>query len=96
MAVAQPTVRLQRYAFWTTGLLLCGLWQVGTLAGALAGEVVDPTVLGLDAAGPAVFLALLAAYVFAWVDFRGRSLLFVARKTGMITEGIVMTKELMK
>ena len=25
-----------------------------------------------------IFLALLAAYVFAWVDFRGRSLLFVA------------------
>ncbi len=59
MALAQPTVRLQRYAFWTTGLLLCGLWQVGTLAGALAGDVVDTTVLGLDAAGPAVFLALL-------------------------------------
>ena len=59
MAVARPGVRLQRYAFWCTGLVLCALWQLGTLAGALAGGVVDPTDFGLDAAGPAVFLALL-------------------------------------
>jgi 4-azaleucine resistance transporter AzlC len=59
MAVSQPGVRLQRYAFWATGLILCTLWQLGTLAGALAGGVVDPADFGLDAAGPAVFLALL-------------------------------------
>ncbi|MBP2415495.1 AzlC family ABC transporter permease [Microlunatus capsulatus] len=59
MAVGQRGVRLQRYAFWSTGLILCALWQLGTLAGALAGGIVDPADFGLDAAGPAVFLALL-------------------------------------
>ena len=59
MAVAQPSPRLQRYAFWSTGLILCGLWQLGTLVGALVGGAVEPADFGLDAAAPAVFLALL-------------------------------------
>jgi 4-azaleucine resistance transporter AzlC len=59
MAVGQETRALQRYAFWTTGAILCVLWQLGTLAGALAGQAIDPADFGLDAAGPAVFLALL-------------------------------------
>jgi 4-azaleucine resistance transporter AzlC len=59
MAVGQPTPALQRYAFWTTGVVLCALWQVGTLTGALVGRAVDPSDFGLDAAAPAVFLALL-------------------------------------
>jgi len=70
MAVAQPTERLGRYAFWTTGALLCLLWQLGTLAGAVAGDAVDPAALdalGLDVAAPAVFLALL------WPQVRQRS-----------------------
>lgn len=70
MAVAQPTARLGRYAFWTTGVLLFCLWQAGTVAGAVAGDAVDPAVLdalGLDVAAPAVFLALL------WPQVRQRS-----------------------
>lgn len=70
MAVAQPTERLGRYAFWATGVLLCLLWQLGTLGGAVAGDAVDPSVLdalGLDVAAPAVFLALL------WPQVRQRS-----------------------
>ena len=59
MAVGQPSRSLQRYAFWATGLSLCTLWQVGTLLGALVGKAVDPSDFGLDAAAPAVFLALL-------------------------------------
>ena len=59
MAVAQSTPRAQRYAFWATGAILCTLWQLGSLTGALVGSAVDPTALGLDAAAPAVFLALL-------------------------------------
>lgn len=59
MAVGQDTRQLQRYAFWATGLILCSLWQVGTLVGALAGGAIDPAAIGLDAAAPAVFLALL-------------------------------------
>lgn len=75
MAVGQPTPALQRYAFWTTGAILCGLWQIGTLAGALAGAAVDPAAFGLDAAAPAVFLALLwprlASAAQRWVAVAG-------------------------
>ena len=59
MAVGQSGRRLQRYAFWSTGLILCALWQLGSLVGALVGQAVDPADFGLDAAAPAVFLALL-------------------------------------
>jgi 4-azaleucine resistance transporter AzlC len=59
MAVAQATPRAQRYAFWTTGLILCCLWQLGSLTGALLGTAISPKAFGLDAAAPAVFLALL-------------------------------------
>jgi 4-azaleucine resistance transporter AzlC len=59
MAVAQRARSLQRYAFWATGLSLCALWQLGTVVGALVGQAVDPSDFGLDAAAPAVFLALL-------------------------------------
>ncbi len=58
-----PSARTQRpakrYAFWATGLILCALWQLGTLAGALVGRVDRPGRFGLDAAAPAVYLALL-------------------------------------
>lgn len=59
MAVAQTKPAAKRRAFWTTGLILCALWQLGSLAGALVGAAIDPTDFGLDAAAPAVFLALL-------------------------------------
>ncbi|HEX6447794.1 MAG TPA: AzlC family ABC transporter permease [Streptosporangiales bacterium] len=60
MTVGQGSRPLQRYAFWRTGLLLFVLWNLGTLVGALgAGALADPRVLGMDAAAPAAFLALL-------------------------------------
>jgi 4-azaleucine resistance transporter AzlC len=59
MAVGQPTRPTQRYAFWATGLILFTLWQVGSLIGALIGTTIDPADFGLEAAAPAVFLALL-------------------------------------
>lgn len=60
MAVGQESVRLQRLAFWATGFSLFVLWNLGTLVGALgAGALADPLVLGMDAAAPAAFLALL-------------------------------------
>ena len=59
MAVGQATPKAKRYAFWATGLILCVLWQLGTLAGALVGNAIDPLDFGLDAASPAVYLALL-------------------------------------
>ena len=59
MAIGQADRRAQRYAFWATGLILCVCWQAGTLTGALLGSALDPAAFGLDAAAPAVFLALL-------------------------------------
>ncbi len=59
MAIGQPTPAAKRYAFWATGLILCMLWQLGTLTGALVGRAIDPADFGLDAAAPAVYLALL-------------------------------------
>jgi predicted branched-subunit amino acid permease len=61
VATTQPTEPLARLGFWTTGIAVFVLWNVGTLIGAVgAGFVSDPRVLGLDAAAPAAFLALLA------------------------------------
>jgi len=49
-----------RAGFWATGLAVFACWNAGTAAGALGGEALsDPSALGLDAAAPAAFLALL-------------------------------------
>jgi predicted branched-subunit amino acid permease len=53
--------RASRLAFWATGLSVFVLWNLGTLLGGLGAQSLsDPRVLGLDAAAPAAFLALLA------------------------------------
>jgi len=50
-----------RCGFWATGLSVFAFWNLGTLAGALAGTALsDPRTLGLDAAAPAAFVALVA------------------------------------
>lgn len=50
-----------RLGFWATGLAVFVLWNLATLVGAIAGQAIgDPRDLGLDAAVPAAFLALLA------------------------------------
>lgn len=61
MAVAnEDDPALRRQAFWWTGLSIYVLWNLGTLLGALgASALADPGVLGLDAAIPAGFIALL-------------------------------------
>lgn len=59
MAMAQREPRAGRHAFWATGVWLCAMWNLGTLAGALVGSSIDTSALGLDAAAPAIFLALL-------------------------------------
>lgn len=60
-ALAHPdNPEMARRAFWTTGLAVYVLWNIGTAAGALgAAALNDPTTLGLDAAIPAGFVALL-------------------------------------
>jgi predicted branched-subunit amino acid permease len=53
-----------RVAFWATGVSVFVFWNLATLLGALGAEALsDPAVLGLDAAAPAAFLALLAPNV---------------------------------
>ncbi|PPS72064.1 MULTISPECIES: AzlC family ABC transporter permease [Streptomyces] len=61
VTLAQPTRRAARLGFVVTGLSLYILWNLTTLLGALGAEAIgDTDAWGLDAAGPAVFLALLA------------------------------------
>jgi 4-azaleucine resistance transporter AzlC len=65
--------RIDRHLLVGAGLLLFVGWVGGTAVGALAGNLVaDPASLGLDAAFPALFLALLAGQI------KGRSRLLAA------------------
>jgi 4-azaleucine resistance transporter AzlC len=61
------------------GILLYPLWILGTLLGTVAGDLLDPAAIGLDAAFPALFLALLAPYL------RTRRALLTAVVAGAIT-----------
>ncbi len=45
------------------GILLYVLWVGGTALGTVVGDLLDPEAIGLDAAFPALFLALLAPYL---------------------------------
>lgn len=78
MLVGQAEPRAKRYAFWSTGVILFTLWQTGSVVGALLGEAIDPSRFGLDAAAPAVFLALL------WSQLRTRSAKVVAVLGGLL------------
>jgi len=61
MAIARDGKPDARLGFWSTGIAIFVLWNIGTLVGALATRALpDPRVLGFDAAPPAAFLALLA------------------------------------
>jgi 4-azaleucine resistance transporter AzlC len=65
--------RLDRYLLVGAGLLLLVTWTAGTAVGTLAGDLIaDPESLGLDAAFPALFLALL------WPQVRDCSRLLAA------------------
>jgi predicted branched-subunit amino acid permease len=64
VALAQPDRSRARLGFTVTGATLYALWNLTTLVGALGASALgDPDAWGLDAAGPAVFLALLAPMV---------------------------------
>jgi 4-azaleucine resistance transporter AzlC len=59
-ALAQPDPARRRAAFWISGLGLFAVWNLGVLAGALAGGAMgDTAAYGLDAAFPAVLVALV-------------------------------------
>lgn len=73
VAMAQPDRSSARLGFAVTGASLYLLWNLTTLLGALGAEALgDPSAWGIDAAGPAVFLALLASML------RGRQETLVA------------------
>jgi len=64
MASTQDGVDVARDAFWFTGLWLFVFWNVGTVLGVVVGGAFDdPGALGLDAAFPAAFLAMLAPHL---------------------------------
>jgi predicted branched-subunit amino acid permease len=79
MAIARESSAASTFAFWATGVALFALWNLGTLIGALATHAFpDPRVLGLDAAPPAAFLALLAPRL------RAREPLAIAFGAGLV------------
>jgi predicted branched-subunit amino acid permease len=58
---AQSDPDEQRRGFWSAGLAVYVFWNLATLAGALAGNLIgDPKVWGLDGAAVAAFCGLLA------------------------------------
>jgi 4-azaleucine resistance transporter AzlC len=64
MAMAQPGRRAREHAFWTTGLAIFACWNAATFFGALAGDAIgDPEALGLDAAFPAGYVALVVPHL---------------------------------
>ncbi|MFH8934248.1 AzlC family ABC transporter permease [Streptomyces griseosporeus] len=59
-ALAQSDPARRRIAFWVSGLGLFAVWNAGVLCGALAGSALgDTSTYGLDAAFPAVLVALV-------------------------------------
>jgi 4-azaleucine resistance transporter AzlC len=59
-AMAQKDPARSRAVFWTLGSAAFVVWNLGTLAGALAGQGIgDTDAFGLDAAFPAALLALV-------------------------------------
>jgi len=73
VAVSQSHVKAARLGFWLTGLSVFALWNLTTLAGALAGNALgDPKAWGLDAAASAAFTALL------WPRLKNRDAVAIA------------------
>jgi predicted branched-subunit amino acid permease len=61
MATARDDPRAGRLGFYATGVAVFCCWNLGTAVGAAGASVLaDPRSLGLDAAAPAAFLALVA------------------------------------
>jgi len=59
-ALGQKELKQQRAAYWAGGIGIFVCWNVGVLVGGLAGTVItDTDAFGLDAAFPAVLLALV-------------------------------------
>jgi 4-azaleucine resistance transporter AzlC len=83
VAIAQPTNAEARAGFWATGVAVFTCWNIATIAGALAVEQVsDPSVLGLDAAVGAAFLALL------WPQLTTQTARWIAAGAALLALGL--------
>lgn len=91
MSMDRETEADGRTGFYATGIGIFVLWNLGTLIGALgAAAFSDPAVLGLDAAAPAAFLALLAPRIRRrelWAVAVGAALLAVLA-TPLVPPGV--------
>ena len=84
MSVTRESRAAARLGFLVTGVSIFVLWNVATLAGAVAGNALgDPRRYGLDAAVGAAFLALL------WPRLRRPSHRLVALAAAAVALGIV-------
>ena len=85
MAVAnEDTVPASRQAFWATGISVFVLWNIGTCLGALGASMLsEPEILGLDAAIPAGFMALL------WPRLKDRLAWAVAGAGGLVALALI-------
>jgi 4-azaleucine resistance transporter AzlC len=78
-ALAGRSGRFEYRLLIGAGLVLYVVWVGGTALGTVIGDLLDPEAIGLDAAFPALFLALLAPYL------RNRRALATALVAGGIT-----------
>ena len=79
MGVTRETTEGSRLGFLTTGVSVFVLWNLATLAGALAGDSLgDPRTYGLDAAAAAAFCALL------WPRLRSADAFAIAAASAVI------------
>jgi predicted branched-subunit amino acid permease len=84
MSLGRDSDRANRLGFWATGTSVYVLWNLGTLIGALGGQALsNPKAVGLDAAAPAAFLALLAPRV------RSRSAIAIALAAAAVAMAFV-------
>lgn len=84
MAVTRDSPQQARLGFYWTGWSIFVLWNLMTLAGAIAGEAIgDPRAYGLDAAVGAAFLGLL------WPRLKSRSALLIALVAAAAAMGLV-------
>jgi len=83
VALAQPDRRSARLGFTVTGATLYIFWNLAIFLGALGASALgDPARWGLDAAGPAVFVALLAPMMRGPAE---RAAVAVAAGIGLVT-----------
>jgi predicted branched-subunit amino acid permease len=60
VSAAQSDLKSQRIGFWATGIAVFVFWNLATLLGALAGDLLGSAeTWGLDAAAAAAFLGLV-------------------------------------